>query len=165
MKLAVGWYLYGVLFLRYILKEMRGTPQLLSKRFNYTKLVKERARYLCRVAFSICWLAKGRPWHTSPQTDTPLGLLRGMPRSSRISIIWANTNATVCGYTVLFQLSIILINAIPYTPTIPSMYAALFLLHPEMVKEHLQEYILPLRFYGRESNSTYTTFTLFSLKL
>ena len=32
------------------------------------------------MVFFICWLAKGRPWHTSPQTDTPLGLLRGMPR-------------------------------------------------------------------------------------
>ena len=49
------------------------------------------------MVFFICWLAKGRPWHTSPQTDTPLGLLRGMPRSSRISIIRVNANATVCG--------------------------------------------------------------------
>lgn len=49
------------------------------------------------MVFFICWLAKGRPWHTSPQTDTPLGLLRGMPRSSQISIILVNINATVCG--------------------------------------------------------------------
>ena len=71
-----------------------------------------------------------------------------MPRSSQISIILVNINATVYGYAVLFQLSIILVNTIPYTPTIPSIYAALFLLRPKVAKEHLQEYILPLRFYG-----------------
>ena len=40
------------------------------------------------MVFFICWLAKGRPWHTSPQTDTPLGLLRGMPRSSYCTLKW-----------------------------------------------------------------------------
>ena len=73
------------------------------------------------MVFFICWLAKGRPWHTSPQTDTPLGLLRGMPRSSQISIILVNINATVCGHITLFRLSVILANAIAYTPTIPSI--------------------------------------------
>ena len=133
--------------LRYILKEMHGIPQLLNKRFNYTKLVKERARYLCRVAFFICSLAKGRPWHTSPQTDTPLGLLRGMPRSSQISIIWINTNATVCG--VYRALSIWhkfgKYNRL-WTYIVFNICAVHFLLHPKVAKEHLQEYILPLRF-------------------
>ena len=52
------------------------------------------------------------------------------------------------GYTVLFQLSVILANTIAYTPMIPSIYAALFLLRTKVAKELLQEYILPLRFYG-----------------
>lgn len=68
----------------------------------------------------------GRPWHTSPQTDTPLGLLRGMPRYSRISIIRVNTNATVCGYTVVFRLSISLANTIAFTSTLTSIYLPLF---------------------------------------
>ena len=78
------------------------------------------------MVFFICWLAKGRPWHTSPQTDTPLGLLRGMPRSSQISIILVNINATVYGYTVLFRLSVNLTNKIAYEHTSPSIYLTSF---------------------------------------
>ena len=71
------------------------------------------------------------------------------------------------GYTVLFKLSLILVNTIAYTPMIPSIYAALFLLSPKVAKELLQKYILPLRFYGEVCYVYFghATFTLCSSKL
>lgn len=74
-----------------------------------------------------------------------------MPRSSRIRIIWVNTNATVCG--VYRALSIWhkfgKYNRL-WTYIVFNICAVHFLLRTKIAKERLQEYILSLRFYGRE---------------
>ena len=94
---------------------------------NFEQLI--RTRVCCAMSTS-SYHCKRTPTRVYPATAFLrrgiLCLLRGMPRYSRISIIRVNTNATVCGYTVVFRLSISLANTIAFTSTLTSIYLPLF---------------------------------------